>query len=257
MNEPPSPLASSLIGALRSAVVEPDQERLVKQRVQARLGVALLGLTPALGSSVSATHASTAAGKAALAVKSGALSKAMLAAWLAPVFAAGFLSGVVVDQAHTRRAVTPASKLAPARTQPSVAPPAQPEPAQEPSLSPENLELILEKRAPSTPAMSAEPATSLAAERRLLDEARHALARGEPASGLAPLATHSKRFPRGVLTEEREALAVRLLAAQGNRAAALARADSFHRRFPQSMFTPAVDNAVAPLSSRNVDSETE
>jgi len=259
MNEPSSPLASSLIHALRSAAVEPDEDRMLKQRVQERMGIALLGLTPALRSGLPATHASHAAvGKAALAVKNSVLSKAVVAAWLAPVFAAGFLSGVVVDQAHTRGGIAAHTRnLAPARTQPSAALPVQPEAVKEPSLSSENLDLALEVRAPSTPAASAEPATSLAAERRLLDEARHALSRGEFASGLAPLEAHGKRFPKGVLTEEREALAVRLLAALGNQAAALARAASFHRRFPQSMFTPAVDNAVAPFSKRNVDSETE
>ena len=153
--------------------------------------------------------------------------------------------------AHAPRCNTHQQPRSP-RAQPSVALPAQPEPSKEPSLSPESLERVLEKRAaPGAPAVSAEPATSLAAERRLLDQARQALARGEPAAGLAPLEVHGKQFPKGVLTEEREALAVRLLAALGNQAAALARADNFHRRFPQSLFTPAVDNAIAPFSRRN------
>ena len=57
--------------------------------------------------------------------------------------------------------------------------------------------------------------SSLAAERRLLDEARQNLARGEPEAGLVPIERHAARYPKGVLTEEREALAVRLLAALG------------------------------------------
>ena len=61
---------------------------------------------------------------------------------------------------------------------------------------------------------------------------------------------HAKRFPRGRLAEEREAIAVQALAAKGDRVAARARAERFRRTFPNSIFRAAVDDAVAPLEEK-------
>ena len=86
-----------------------------------------------------------------------------------------------------------------------------------------------------------------ARELRLLQPAREALARDDFASALAATAAHERRFPRGQLVEEREAL--RIVALAGARRAAEARAEAaaFHDRFPQSLLQKRVDGALRGL----------
>ena len=252
MTQQTSPAATSLVSALRDARNNAGVEGTLKLRVQSRLSASLLGLAPTAGAALPSTHASEIGVQgSALAAKGAVATKGVVLAWLAPVFAAGLLTGVAVDQVHARHVAARAIAPAPGVTQPSVSVNPQPEPTEVTTISPESLEDISDKHAAASVPAGADSASSLAVERRLLDEARQALARGEPQAGLAPLDRHAKRYPKGILTEEREALAVRLLAALGNQPAALARADNFHRRFPNSLFTPAVDNAVASFSRRN------
>jgi hypothetical protein len=67
---------------------------------------------------------------------------------------------------------------------------------------------------------------------------------------VAALERHVKLFPHGTLTEEREALYVRILVAAGNDEAATQRANSFQRRFPQSIFLPVVERTLLSISRR-------
>ncbi|GAC1360477.1 MAG: hypothetical protein NVSMB47_13040 [Polyangiales bacterium] len=85
--------------------------------------------------------------------------------------------------------------------------------------------------------------TGLAAERALLEVARTALSRGDPLAALGSLVEHEKRFPRGQLSEEREALYVQALAQSGRRSEAKLRAERFRSRWPASMLLPVVDSA--------------
>jgi hypothetical protein len=94
------------------------------------------------------------------------------------------------------------------------------------------------------PSRSADGARGLAAERAILDVARAALARGEGAPAIEAVRRHEREFPDGVLVEEREAIAVRALVAQGRRDEARARAAEFRRRFPNSVSLHAVNAAV-------------
>lgn len=87
-------------------------------------------------------------------------------------------------------------------------------------------------------------ASGLAAERALLDDARRALARGDAAAALRPLARHASSFSRGQLIEERESMWVKALVLSGRRSEGEARAASFRRRFPESLFLPMVDAAL-------------
>lgn len=87
-------------------------------------------------------------------------------------------------------------------------------------------------------------AQGLAAERALLDVARSALGRGSPDEALEAANRHSREYPNGLLTEEREALAIRALAGAGHREAAVARATRFRARYPKSLLLPAVEGAV-------------
>lgn len=74
---------------------------------------------------------------------------------------------------------------------------------------------------------------SLAEEVRLLQAARESLA-GDPAGSLRLAEQHRSRFPRGALTQEREALAIEALLRQGRTPEAQGRADRFRRQYPRS-----------------------
>jgi hypothetical protein len=78
----------------------------------------------------------------------------------------------------------------------------------------------------------------------MLDEARTAFSSGDYAKSLHRLDRHRARFPSGVLSEEREALAVRALAASGNKSEAAKRARAFVTKYPESIMRPAVEAAA-------------
>jgi hypothetical protein len=85
---------------------------------------------------------------------------------------------------------------------------------------------------PVTPAASA-PAPTTETELAFLQRAQDSLAT-EPARTLALCAEHAQRFPRGVLGEEREVLAIDALTRLGHRDAAEARARRFLVTYPTS-----------------------
>lgn len=103
-----------------------------------------------------------------------------------------------------------------------------------------------EVRAP-VPAASASVSakSSLAAERDLLDRARRQLASGEAARALGFLEQHARRFPRGQLSEEREAMWVNVLSLLGRGSEAKARGDAFEQRFPRSLMGSSVRAAMS------------
>lgn len=84
----------------------------------------------------------------------------------------------------------------------------------------------------------------LAAERRLIDSARAALAAGRSDAALDSLETHSQRHPSGSLREEREALRVEALGMAGRAAEATAAAAAFDREFPDSLYAARVHEAL-------------
>ena len=107
---------------------------------------------------------------------------------------------------------------------------------------------------PATPPTSTTPAPTRlptaphrdpTRERALLDRAQSALADGDPAAALARLRDHQREFPRGALTEEREALRVHALTKSDQRDAAQRAADAFRARYPRSIHRGLVD-ALAP-----------
>jgi hypothetical protein len=85
------------------------------------------------------------------------------------------------------------------------------------------------------------------AERRLLDGARSALARGDSGEALAIVASHRAQFPVGVLTEERDAMEVEALIQAGRYTEGRARADAFKARVPNSLFGATVDSAIESI----------
>ncbi len=96
---------------------------------------------------------------------------------------------------------------------------------------------------------SAEPRTesALTRERAVLDPARVALTAGELARALEQVKRHTRAFPSGILSEEREAIAINALVGLGNYAQATKRAAAFRARYPQSLMTHSVDAAMAAV----------
>lgn len=88
---------------------------------------------------------------------------------------------------------------------------------------------------------------SVQAERRLLDEARTAYARGDGEVALATLSKHAARYPAGALVEEREALAIRVLVDLGRHAEGRTRGQRFRAKFPKSLMLPAVEAALESI----------
>jgi hypothetical protein len=83
------------------------------------------------------------------------------------------------------------------------------------------------------PAKPAPPAQLSEAE--LLEQARAAL-RADPARALQRANEHAARFPRGVLVQEREVLAIQALRQLGRTGEADRRAEGFAKAFPGSAF---------------------
>ena len=92
--------------------------------------------------------------------------------------------------------------------------------------------------------MAAPDLDSLRSEAAMLERARGALASGDPSAAAAMLREAERKFPRGFLLEEREALWIRALASGGQREAARARAAAFTRRFPASIQAGAIADAL-------------
>jgi hypothetical protein len=89
-------------------------------------------------------------------------------------------------------------------------------------------------------ASTARGGDDLAAERAALDVARTALGRGDGANALAACDEHARKFPRGALGEEREAIAVQALVLEHRTDDARARAERFRKTHPRSILLPAV-----------------
>ena len=87
----------------------------------------------------------------------------------------------------------------------------------------------------------------LAAERKWVEMARTALARGRVDGALAALRHHTRVYPSGQLAEERESLLIQSLVAKGDYAQARIQAALFNRRYPHSLFSPAIEQALQSI----------
>jgi hypothetical protein len=146
--------------------------------------------------------------------------------------------GVSSAEAHVEREAPPvAAVLAPGdRSSPSEVPPAA-TPSSAPSASPTST-------APFVAEGSGRAPGNLAAERRLLDVARTALGRDNGVDALVACDEHARRFPRGTLAEEREALAVQALAECKRPSEARMRGERFRQSYPKSILLPVVLDAI-------------
>jgi hypothetical protein len=91
-------------------------------------------------------------------------------------------------------------------------------------------------RAEGAPSRKPEPPRrdSLQAESALLMQARAQLRSGHPGEAQATLDRLQAQFPKGMLAQEREVLAIEVLAARGNAGGARQRARAFIKAFPKS-----------------------
>jgi hypothetical protein len=102
------------------------------------------------------------------------------------------------------------------------------------------VQLVASARADS----SADSGSDSADEYRLLRAARQAAA-SDAARALSLADEHLRRFPHGMLSQERETIAIESLARLGNRTAAQQRADRFLNTFPTSPYAARIRAAVA------------
>ena len=164
------------------------------------------GLSPQLFQALAPKLVAAAAAPAATGVASGLLAKAVIAA---VAFSAGAGAMHWVDVAT----VPP-----PAVVVPIPAPVAQPVPS---------------------------VVGNLQEEQALVEQARAALSRGNPADAIAALEEHRAKFPSGQLAENREALGVLALAAEGKTDEAERKAVQFREKWPRSILMPVVDQATS------------
>lgn len=87
--------------------------------------------------------------------------------------------------------------------------------------------------------------SSLSVETHLVRDATAALQRGDAAGALAALEDHARRFPHGVLAEERDAQRVLALCALGRTSEAKSRASRFAEQHPRSALTGKVRGSCA------------
>jgi pentatricopeptide repeat protein len=218
------------------AIVRAEQSRVaVPDEARARLAERLSAAVPGFGSAhVPAMTAAPAAGALTAATVKVLVALALGVGAAAALSAQG-LSRPARD--HARVPAVIAHELAPHAARvllehPDVSPPAP---------------------APSAPIVTA-PVTaplpaiaSLREERRLLDEARDAIERGDPELGLAPTASHAARFPHGVLGEERDALRIRALARLGRTEEARALLERMRAAYPRSFLLEGAASEVEAI----------
>jgi hypothetical protein len=175
---------------------------------------------------------------APVAAKAAAAAKAIGAgaALKGTLVAVAIGAGIVGYGALSRRSPPPvAAPRAPVAA--PMAPAAAPEPP--PAIEP-----------PSRPRVHrpslAPPPSRLAAEGRVVLEARADLRDGRPDDALGVLEAASVEFADGALVQEREALTIEALARTGRRADAGRRAAAFLRAYPESPHASAVKAVASP-----------
>ncbi len=235
MSQDPTPLDLDMLSALRTAMPPVDAPADARARILAAVQARIATLPPAGGGN---------GGGGAIAPAARGLLAAHPVLALSTAFLVGGAIGAWARGAPTER-VTYVDRVATAVAAPPQAPvPAAAEPTA-PAVPVESLPHAATSQ-PVAPA-PADSGQQLAAESALLDLARTAIAHGEGAQALDAVARHGAQFPHGMLTEEREALAIKalLLADRGDEARV--RATHFREHYPQSLFLPALESKLRAL----------
>jgi hypothetical protein len=252
MSEAPlEPLPAELAELLERERKGYVEDPAVKERVLRGVSRAVLFSLPVSGGNAGVPQAPTAADVVRSAAAPTTWTGMKVMAAVGAAFLAGGVSGVLVS-AQWR---TPHKELSPAivGTQATVGVPAPSVPVGPPddsallapSASSSSSSSGSMRPTPSAAGASSERTGSVAREREVLDAARAALSHGRWSDALSAVHEHETRWPHGALSEEREVLAIRALAASGQTAAACTRAARFHRGFPKSMLSDGVSSALA------------
>jgi hypothetical protein len=247
-----------------------DEQRV---RVKQRMLVALGGGAVALGSAATAAGAGSATAAAGV-VASATTAKGLLAGSLWVWFGIGIATGVgvsgaaaVVSMSSQPSVVAPSStastagdalgsRVAPAGDQLSLtgsiqasASPAATalEPASEPGVRPNGAAVSAALPASDPSAATAAPSalSTLHDEAALLQSAQRALAAQQPDQALATLAEHERRFPAGVLREERQAARILAYCGVGRVDEARALVRTFAHSSPRSVLIPRLADSCA------------
>lgn len=226
MSEPTPPLPDELRELVETIRRDPLSDERVA-RLAARLGP--LGNT-GTGGGTAGTSGTGGAPPATTPRTFGSLSK--IAAGLVVVGALG-LGARALLRAPASSSPPPASTTSPSIVAP---PPAAsvtaPLAAPEPPPTAASTAPSVGKPAPlAKPGPSSDPV----AEEEILGRARAALA-ADPSKALALTAQHAAKFPGGMLSQEREQIAIEALLALGRRADALTRAKRFAATWPRSPY---------------------
>jgi hypothetical protein len=88
---------------------------------------------------------------------------------------------------------------------------------------------------------------SLGRELRELDQARRAIASGQPSRALALLESHAQLHPSSMLSQERDALTVKALVGAGRHVEARAAGQRFRAKYPDGLLLDAVSAALATI----------
>ncbi len=207
---------ASLVSASQSDVGSPQQIAALETRL-----MPLIGPPSPIAKVASAGKAATLGGAGAVKL---AAAGAVVAA--AVYFGAHGLHGTEGPQVAP---TAPAEQTAPATPAEEPAAPVAP-PAPSPAESAPAPEVVGSAPVPPAPTVSHERAPS---ESDLVGQAQAALS-GNPARALALCEQHRRLYPRGVLVQEREVLAVEALQRLGRHSQAVARGERFLKAFPGS-----------------------
>jgi hypothetical protein len=154
--------------------------------------------------------------------------------------------GIRAALPRTARAPAPISSALPVLkppTAPEPLPPALPEPAASALQRPIVPNVLVPVSPPRAPASTHSQSEGARSELDLIGSAGRAL-KNDPALALALANEHQRLYPGGLLTEERELIAIEALAKVGKRELARARAERFSVSFPRSAHLARVARAI-------------
>lgn len=205
-------------------------------------GLVAAGVVGASTAASAGAAASAMGGASAKLTTAGATASALSKAWLVKVAVLVTLSGATTSGVLLYRERTRDPKAAPTAAQPAHEEVARPAGIGAPSvadtLSDEADTQPVTQPEPQRRARAKAPAPraedTLAQESALLREARAALRSGDLTAAEATLTRLTRAFPRGVLAQESDVLAIELLVARDQNAAARARAARFVAQHPES-----------------------
>ncbi len=228
-----------------------DDRRRVEKALAARLGVAV-------GSAVAVTAVtSVAKGAAGASMSAGPVAGASVGLFgtgkwvIAMVALAGIgVGGASIYRARTAlpppvavaRTTAPTSAMTTATTAIEVAPPPSPAPSAEIVATAEPAESAVPfSEIVATPkGAPKQPTGSVAEEAKLIRDANAALHGGNAAAALGLLDEHMKKFPSGVLSEERSAVRIFALCALGRVGQAQGESVRFLKWHPNSPFAKSI-----------------